>query len=116
VGKLEYEGGIVANKRVASGSLSLDDILNILRNHLPTLCQRYKVKSLAVFGSYVRGQQRKQSDVDVLVEFERAPTLFEFMDLEEELAKLLGVKVDLVSRRALKGEIGSRILEEAVVP
>lgn len=107
---------MVTNRRTAQSPRSLDDILRTLRDHLPALRQRYDVKSLAVFGSYVRGQQRKRSDVDVLVEFQQAPTLFEFIDLEEELSRLLGVKVDLVSRKALKGEIGSRILEEAVLP
>jgi hypothetical protein len=93
----------------------LDDILTTLRHHLPELRERYGVASLGVFGSYVQGRQRRRSDLDVLVEFEQAPTLFGFMDLQEELSALLGVKVDLVSRKALKGEIGRRILEEAIV-
>ncbi|MBI2872528.1 MAG: nucleotidyltransferase family protein [Chloroflexi bacterium] len=106
----------MGERRAATGRRSLDDILRTLRDHMPDLRENHGVRSLAVFGSYVRGQQRKRSDLDVLVEFEQAPTLFGFMDLEEELSRLLGVKVDLVSRKALKGEIGSRILEEAIVP
>ncbi|MBI2917087.1 MAG: nucleotidyltransferase family protein [Chloroflexi bacterium] len=93
----------------------LDDIVDTLRGHMPQLKERYEVRSLAVFGSYVKGRQRKGSDLDILVEFERPPTLFTFMDLEDELSSLLGVRVDLVSRKALKGDIGSRILAEAVL-
>ena len=86
----------------------------ILRAHLPTLRERYAVASLGIFGSYVRGEQRKRSDLDLLVEFERAPDLFKFMDLEDYLGKQLGAKIDLVPRGALKGEIGKRILSEVV--
>lgn len=84
----------------------------ILRSHLPALREQYSVLSLGVFGSYVRGEQKKRSDLDLLVEFERSPDLFKFMDLEDYLAKQLGMKVDLVPRRALKGDIGARILSE----
>lgn len=86
----------------------------ILRAHLPALRERYSVKSFGVFGSYVRGEQKKRSDMDLLVEFEHAPDLLKFMDLEDYLGKQLGVKIDLVPRRALKGEIGKRILNEVV--
>ena len=104
----------MANKRIASGSLSLDDILNTLRDHLPELRERYGVTSMGVFGSYVRGQERKRSDLDVLVEFEQAPSMFRFIELQEYLSELLGVKVDLVMQRALKPGIGQRILAEVV--
>ena len=104
----------MANKRIASGSLSLDDILNTLRDHLPELRERYGVTSMGVFGSYVRGRERKRSDLDVLVEFQQAPSMFRFIELQEYLSELLGVKVDLVMQRALKPGIGQRILAEVV--
>jgi uncharacterized protein len=91
---------------------TLEDVLRILRAHLPELRQHYGVRALGVFGSYARGEQSPRSDLDVLVEFDQPPTLPEFMDLEHYLKRLLGVKVDLVTRRALKGEIGMRILRE----
>ncbi len=72
------------------------------------------MKTIGVFGSYVRGEQKETSDVDVLVEFEEPVGLFEFMDLEEYLTGLLGVKVDLVSKKALKPHIGKHILEEVI--
>jgi len=94
----------------------LEDILRILRAHLTELREQYGVKSLAVFGSYVRGSQRKRSDLDLLVEFEEGArmTLFRFVELEGRLADLLGVKVDLVMKSALKPAIGERILAEAL--
>ncbi len=104
----------MAKEKGAPISRSLDDILTTLRDHMPELRERYGVTSMGVFGSYVRSQVSRRSDLDVLVEFEHAPTLFRFIDLQEELSALLGVKVDLVSRKALKGRIGKRILEEVV--
>ena len=82
--------------------------------HKGELRERFKVKEIGVFGSYVRGMQRSGSDVDVLVEFEEPVGLFDFMDLEDYLSGLLGVKVDLVSRKALKPHIGEHILGEVV--
>jgi predicted nucleotidyltransferase len=94
--------------------ITLRRSMTILKKQMPELAERYKVKSLGIFGSYVRKEHSRRSDLDILVEFEQAPDLFEFMDLEEHLAKQLGVKVDLVPRRALKGDIGARILREVV--
>jgi uncharacterized protein len=93
---------------------SLEELLRILQAHLPELRECYGVRALDVFGSYVRGEQKRSSDADLLVEFDRPPTLPEFIDLEHHLRGLLGIKVDLVTRRALKGEIGKRILREAI--
>lgn len=94
--------------------ITLRRSVTILKKQMPELAKRYRVKSLGVFGSYVRNEQTRRSDLDLLVEFEQAPDLLKFMDLEEYLAKQLGVKVDLVPRRALKGEIGERILSEVM--
>lgn len=87
---------------------------HILRSHLPALRERYAVKSLGVFGSYVRGDQKKRSDLDVLVEFEQAPSLFKYGELEDHLSELVGTKVDLVMKKALKPHIGRQILAEVV--
>ncbi len=101
----------------ARASLSASDqrltmCLRTLRVHLPELREHYGVRTLGVFGSYVRGEQKPRSDLDLLVEFDQPPTIPEFIDFEHHLKGLLGVKVDLVTRRALKGEIGKRILRE----
>lgn len=88
--------------------------VRILRRHLPMLRSRYRVRSLGVFGSFVRGEQRRGSDLDVLVDFNRPLGLFKFIELEHEISRLLGVKVDLVMKDALKPTIGKRILDEVV--
>ncbi|MDP6776145.1 MAG: nucleotidyltransferase family protein [Candidatus Latescibacteria bacterium] len=85
-----------------------------LRQQLPLLSTRYGVRSLAIFGSYVRRQEHEGSDLDVLVEFRKVPGLLTFVELENHLGDLLGVKVDLVMKQALKPRIGQRILEEMV--
>jgi len=86
----------------------------IFRQHLPELRERYSVKSLGVFGSYVKGEQKKRSDLDLLVEFEQAPSLFEYVTVENHLSDLAGIKVDLVMKKTLKPYIGQRILAEVV--
>ncbi len=102
-------------KAVTKGRPTIEEIRRILRAHLPELRDRYGVKSLGLFGSYVRGEQRESSNLDVLVEFDDRPlTLFEFIELENYLSDLLGIKVDLVEKQGLKPAIGRRILKEVV--
>ncbi len=92
----------------------LADIFAKLRQNFPEITSQFQVKSLSLFGSYVHGRQRKRSDLDILVEFKEAPSFFEFLALERHLSNLLGVKVDLVMREALKPAIGRHVLAEAV--
>ena len=95
--------------------LDLERARSILRLHLPKLRRQYGVQSLGLFGSYVRGDQRPGSDLDLLVEFDdRRLTLLEFIALENYLSDLLGVKVDLVEKETLKPAIGRHILREVV--
>jgi predicted nucleotidyltransferase len=96
------------------GPESLTAVLTRLRASLPQVQARYHIRSLALFGSYVREQQTDQSDLDVLVEFDEPPSLLEFVRLERELSSLLGVRVDLVMKSALKPTIGTRIQREIV--
>jgi uncharacterized protein len=86
----------------------------LLREHLPDLRRRYGVQTLSLFGSYVRGEQRPQSDLDVLVEFAETPGLFAYVDLQDTLSELLGIRVDLVMRSALKPRIARHVLQEVV--
>jgi len=74
---------------------------------------QYHVRTLEVFGSYLRGEERASSDLDLLVTFTEVPTLFRFIALENYLSDELGVKVDLVMKDSLKPAIGKYILEEA---
>ena len=92
----------------------LPDIIKKLRQNLTDLTLRFHVKSLLLFGSYVKGRQRKRSDLDILVEFSEPPSFFEFLALERHLSDLLGIKVDLVMKEALKPAIGKHVLAEAI--
>ncbi|MGA3060884.1 MAG: nucleotidyltransferase family protein [Candidatus Bathyarchaeia archaeon] len=94
---------------------NIEDIKSTILQHKAELKKRFKVKTIGVFGSYVHGDQQRRSDLDVLVEFKEAVGLFEFMDLEMYLTDLLGVKVDLVSKKALKPHIGEHILKEVIM-
>jgi len=92
----------------------LIQIIQLLRQHLPLLAEKYQVESFSVFGSYVRHEQRSDSDLDVLVTFHEQPSLLKFIELENYLSDVMGVKIDLVMKDALKPRIGRRILSEAV--
>ncbi len=113
-GEKAERGGVRAQRQMTVRR-DLMRFKRILRQHLPELQAKYGVQSLGVFGSYVRGEAKKSSDLDVLVELggERL-SLFKFIELENYLSDLLGVKVDLVERQGLKPAIGQRILAEVV--
>ena len=92
---------------------SVDKLLVEIRQMLPHLRAQYHVRSLEVFGSFVRGDEKEDSDLDLLVTFDEVPTLFKFVALENTLSDGLGVKVDLVMKDSLKPAIGEQILREA---
>jgi predicted nucleotidyltransferase len=93
---------------------SLDEIRSVLQAQKPLLAEKYGVKVIGVFGSYVRGEQRQDSDVDILIELERPAriSLIGVGELEGHLSDLLGVKVDLAIKKNLRKRIGKRILGE----
>jgi predicted nucleotidyltransferase len=101
-------------EKMRNKKLGVQELRNRLQKELPRLRQEYAVRSLGLFGSYVRGEHRKGSDLDVLVEFFQVPGMLRFLDLERDLAAILGVSVDLVQKEALKPSIGKRILEEVL--
>jgi predicted nucleotidyltransferase len=110
---------ISSKRKTRSGSQrkvkTAEEIAQILRLQMPQLSRRYKVASIGIFGSYLRGEADEESDIDLLVDLEDGDeplTLLEFIALENHLSDLLGAKVDLVERSALKPVIGRRILEE----
>ena len=90
----------------------LKQIKKTIKSKLPELQKKYSIISFGLFGSYLHGEQDSGSDIDILVEFSEAISLFKFVDLELELSDILGVKVDLVIKDSLKPFIGKRILEE----
>ncbi|MBF0467121.1 MAG: nucleotidyltransferase family protein [Nitrospirae bacterium] len=93
---------------------TIDEIKTIINSNREVLESRFKVKTIGVFGSYVRGAQNKWSDIDILVEFSEPVDLIQFIELENYLAGKLGKKVDLVTKNALKPFIGKCILDEVV--
>jgi len=92
----------------------IEEKIEILKRLKPELQKQYGVSSLGIFGSFVRGKQKRKSDLDILVDFEKVPTLFGFIRLERFLSSELNIKVDLVMKSALKPTIGKYILNEVV--
>jgi uncharacterized protein len=96
-------------------SKTLSEVVQQIRQLLPVIAQQYQVKSIGVFGSYVKKQQRKESDLDLLVTFYDPPSLFKYIELENFLSDQLEIKVDLVMQDALKPSIRERVLEEVQI-
>jgi predicted nucleotidyltransferase len=95
---------------------TLTEIKQILEAQKEHLAAEYGVTIVGVFGSYVRGEQRRDSDVDILIELERPPriSLIGLVELEHYLSDVLGMKVDLAIKKNLRKRIGERILSEVV--
>jgi predicted nucleotidyltransferase len=91
-----------------------NELKKILLDHKASLKEEYGVIEIGLFGSYIKENYKKDSDVDILVEFEKAIDLFAFVSLKNHLSDLLGANVDLVTKKALKPKIGQRILSETV--
>jgi len=92
---------------------SLEEIKKILSEHKEEIRRKYGVVILGIFGSYARGEQKKNSDVDILIEIEK-PIGLKFFELWEELEKLLNCEVDLVREKLLREEIKSDVFKEVV--
>lgn len=92
----------------------IETIRKILEKHKQELKATYKVKDIGIFGSYVRREAKKKSDIDILVEFEDVIDFFDFLELEEHLSKILNIKVDLVMKGVLKPAIGESIMREVI--
>ncbi|QAY18858.1 nucleotidyltransferase family protein [Halorubrum ezzemoulense] len=80
----------------------------------PKLEQEYPISELSIFGSYARGEQESDSDLDILVAFDKPVTLFDLVRLENELAEELGIEVNLVTKDSLKPRIETRVRDELV--
>jgi predicted nucleotidyltransferase len=95
---------------------TFEQIKSTLAKHKEELRLKYKIKEIGIFGSYVKGEQKKQSDIDILVEFEETAdlSLLDFIGIENYLSDVLGIKVDLVEKHTLKPRIGKHVLEEVV--
>ena len=92
----------------------IEEIKSEIRKSMPILRDKYKVKTISVFGSYVRGEQVKKGEIDILVDFSETIDLFTFIELESFLSETIDMKVDLVMKDTLKPRIRDSILKEAV--
>jgi predicted nucleotidyltransferase len=95
---------------------TLEEIKEILKEHKEEVSRKYKVSEIGIFGSFVRGEQKKRSDLDILVEFdeENIPSLLKLIEMERYLQKLLRKKVDLVMKSGIRPELKDIILKEVV--
>lgn len=95
---------------------SIEEIRKKLIRNKKKIKEKYKIKEIGIFGSYVRGEQKKNSDLDILVEFEKDTKigLLRFLNIENHIGNLLGIKVDLVEKSVLKPRIGEYILKEVI--
>jgi len=93
---------------------SLKEINDILKQHKKEFEDKYKVKEIGIFGSYVKGQQKKTSDIDILVDFDEVPDLFTFLEFETYVEKLIKVRTDMVRKNVLRPELKDKILDEVV--
>ncbi|MEJ2596762.1 MAG: nucleotidyltransferase family protein [Anaerolineales bacterium] len=96
---------------------TLTQIQQILEAQKPYLQAKYGVEVIGVFGSYVRNEQRPDSDIDILIELERPPriSLIGLVELQDYLSKTLGVQVDIALKKNLRKRIGKRILDEVIL-
>jgi predicted nucleotidyltransferase len=95
---------------------TLEDVKKTLSEQKEGLKKNFRVKEIGIFGSYVRGEPKKKSDLDLLVEFEETAnlSLLDFIKLENYLSTILKVKVDLVEKHTLKPRIGKHVLQEVI--
>ena len=94
--------------------MTRDDVLSTLRTASPHLASTYGIASLSLFGSTARSEQREGSDVDLLVSFDRPVGLFHLVRTQQELERILGRSVDLVTEAGLRPRVRERVLAEAI--
>jgi predicted nucleotidyltransferase len=94
--------------------MKIEEKLKRLKELKTEIQKNYFIKKIGVFGSCIRKEEKSESDLDILVEFSKPIDIFKFMELERFLSEELNIKVDLVSKRALKPFIGRKILKEVV--
>jgi len=93
---------------------TLQRIKEILEKHKIELRQRFKVKDIGIFGSYARGEQKKRSDIDILVEFEEPISLLKLVSLENFLREMLQVKVEVIPKKDVRPELKEKIFKEVI--
>lgn len=93
---------------------TLEKVKQILRENFEFLTNMYRIRSMGIFGSYVREEQKKESDIDILVEFNEPISLLKLVNIENFLTDFIGIKVDLISKEDIRPELKETILSEVV--
>lgn len=93
---------------------TLEEIIEAIKKRKTVLEEKYKVKEIAIFGSYVRGEQTEKSDVDIFVDFYDLPDVFNLLKLERSLRGTLRCKVDVIRKGAIRKELRDQIMSEAI--
>lgn len=94
---------------------SLSEIKQILREKQDFLKQQFRVEKIGIFGSYARGEQTENSDLDIIIEYQIAPTLLMLIELKDYLTNLFGIPVDIVTKNGLKDRIKRQVLSEMIL-
>jgi uncharacterized protein len=92
----------------------LDQIKKVIKQHREEIEKNFKVKKIAIFGSYVRNEQKGRSDVDILVEFNVPISLLHIVSLENYFSDILGIKADVVPKKNIRKELRETIIKEAI--
>jgi hypothetical protein len=93
---------------------TLEEIKKIITKHKDEINRKYGVKEIGIFGSYVKGEQKETSDVDILVDFEKPVSLLQIVSLENYLSDIVGIKVDILLKKNIRAELKEFILKETV--
>ena len=93
---------------------TLNEIRQVLSLQKQSICEIYRITEIGIFGSYARGDETETSDIDILVDYQTAPTLIMLVELRDYLSQLFGIKVDIVTKNGLKPRIRERVLAEVV--
>ncbi len=92
----------------------LEEIKQILRQSKPFLKDNYRITEVGIFGSYAHGKETESSDVDVIFDYQKPPTLIMLVELKEYLSSLIDMKVDVVTKKGLKSRIKEKVLSEVI--
>ena len=94
--------------------MSAAEVIEILKKHKKELYKKYNIKSLGIFGSYARGEENPESDIDILVEFSEVPSLFKYMEIERFIENMISKKVDIIEKYSIKKGWEKYILDEII--
>ncbi|XRP97637.1 nucleotidyltransferase family protein [Methanocaldococcus sp. 16A] len=94
---------------------TLNEIKKILLEHKKELKEKYKIKSIAIFGSYARGEQKETSDIDILIDYYEPISLLKLIELENYLSELFGIKVDVITKNSIHNPYLKKSIEKDLI-